>query len=189
MEKEKLKAQITTQEVFLRVDSSEDEFSLKYLQAYNTDLESILCEETEWEYYGLDPNKSILLFGLSRIGKTTILSNYLRKTLKNVGHFVQPEDFIRFSQVGPELVYKFATDHCFIDDLGAESYPLRFYGTEYPVVQDIIMKRDLVFPRLRTCITTNLTPPKILERYGERVFFRLIKMCNWINVGGERYLI
>lgn len=70
-----------------------------------------------------------------------------------------------------------------IDDFGVEPLTVKTYGTTCTPIIEIIYKR--YNKRMPTIFTTNLSPAKISERYGERVWDRMKEWCNFIDFKGE----
>lgn len=64
-----------------------------------------------------------------------------------------------------------------IDDLGAEPRAIMVWGERREPLRELIEARLNRWPRIRTYITTNLTPEGIEERYGERVASRIAGCC------------
>jgi len=64
-----------------------------------------------------------------------------------------------------------------IDDLGAEPLRVSVYGEMREPLREIIEARLNRWPRLRTYLTTNLTPEALERRYGERVASRIAGCC------------
>lgn len=65
-----------------------------------------------------------------------------------------------------------------IDDLGVEAVDVLDYGNIISPVVDLLIRR--YEGQLFTIITTNLTPPEISKRYGERIADRLREMMERI---------
>lgn len=70
-------------------------------------------------------------------------------------------------------------DLLILDDLGTEE-DNRWTRA---IIYEIIEKRNA--SKLPVIITTNISLSKLKERYGERIFSRLVKMCSFIKNGGE----
>lgn len=71
-----------------------------------------------------------------------------------------------------------------IDDLGTEPQTYNQYGNIRNPMAELLEERYAVWPKIRTYITTNLSPSEIEERYGERVASRLEEMCARIRLDG-----
>ena len=72
-----------------------------------------------------------------------------------------------------------------IDDLGIEPLELLDYGNVVSPVIDLITKRYEC--QHFTLITSNLTPPEISARYGERIADRLREMMEIISFTNDSY--
>lgn len=72
-----------------------------------------------------------------------------------------------------------------IDDIGTELLSVKEYGNEILPITELIYKRynDM----LPTVITTNLSLSAISERYGARVYDRLVEMCEKIPFLGKSH--
>lgn len=72
-----------------------------------------------------------------------------------------------------------------IDDIGTEPLSVKEYGNEILPITELIYKRynDM----LPTVITTNLSLSAISERYGARVYDRLVEMCEKIPFLGKSH--
>ncbi len=72
-------------------------------------------------------------------------------------------------------------DILILDDLGVEPVAIKHFGTEWRLAERIISMR---YDRMRpTIITTNLTPMEIEERYGSRMFDRMMELYNFFPLG------
>lgn len=85
-----------------------------------------------------------------------------------------------------------------LDDLGTETVPSKRFGEEKNVMAEILLARyeSLLYavnnesPEINpmnyiTHVTTNLTGPKLIELYGDRINDRLKEMCNVIVFPNE----
>ena len=153
-----------------------------------------------WERFEFDPKKSILLWGVTGVGKTTYIQELAKFLPRLHPHhrtdftLIEAHDmnqaYVKWYGNGmkPEhpLEYKNNYD-IIIDDLGAEPHKVLAYGTEVFATTDLIVERHLKRDKLFTHITTNLNHDKIQERYGDRVFSRLVEMCNFVQIIGKDY--
>jgi hypothetical protein len=154
-----------------------------FIEIQNDQALSVLCQESEWQNYGLDPRKGLLIMGKSHIDKSDLLENYLNQTLKNRGDIIEPLNFHNPENLEPSRLEKYKGNNCQIRRLGQEPYPIKRYGMEYEVIQEIITNRDNAFSRgNKTWITTDLNPDKILERYGFHSFRILMKITNLVKI-------
>ena len=78
-----------------------------------------------------------------------------------------------------------STDMQGIDDLGTEPSEVLDYGNVYTPVIDLLTKR--YEEQLFTVITTNLTPQKIREHYGDRIADRFNEMVKKIVFSNGTY--
>lgn len=175
---------------------------MKILQIDQENLKILFDEPTtkKFEHFELDPYKSILLFGLTGVGKTT----YIKKLAELIPRLnvyqstaislIEAHDinqaYVKWYGNGMKgdhpLEYKNSYD-IIIDDLGAEPHKVMAYGTEVFATTDLIVERHQKRLDLFTHITTNLQPKDIQERYGDRVFSRLVEMCNFVEIIGKDY--
>lgn len=69
------------------------------------------------------------------------------------------------------------------DEVGREPIPAKHYGNELNVMQYILQIRyDL---KVKTHITTNITPESIEKMYGPHIYDRAFEMFNFIEMKGE----
>lgn len=72
-----------------------------------------------------------------------------------------------------------------VDDIGTEPISVKEYGNEVLPITELIYKRyDEMLP---TVITTNLNLSAVSERYGLRVYDRVIEMCEMIPFVGKSH--
>lgn len=159
---------------------------MNILEINQNDLIRILCDETNWENHGIHPQKGLLLFGMTGVGKTFSLDVYLSETKKNPGHRIDGEKIeMGVSLYGAHYFERFLQDHMVWNDLGEEEKVMMYMGTTVKPAQSIIMNRHMRFPDLFTNITTNYTVEILENKYGDRVFSRLQQMCTFIHVTGK----
>lgn len=77
-------------------------------------------------------------------------------------------------------------NYCF-DDLGSENDTIKYYGTDYSPVFELILDRYNIFCKYKkvTHFTTNLGLDSIHDRYGERIYDRMKEMLNIIVMSGK----
>ena len=159
---------------------------MNHIEIHQDEIINVLCDEPNWKTHGLDPNKSLLLYGITGVGKTYALDAYLKNLSKNPGHRIDAEKIeLGVSLHGASYFEKFMYDNMVWNDFGQEEKTMMFMGTTVKPGQSIIMHRYQVSPRLTTHFTTNLLPEKMEEKYGDRVISRLLEMCNFIAVYGK----
>lgn len=143
----------------------------------------------------LDPNKGIWLYGEVGTGKSTlikILAEYQRTMWKGFKCVNCASLAAMFSSYGIESLNESTWNEGYMgsnpverafDELGRETIPAKYYGNELNVMQHIIQIRyDL---KVKTHITTNITPEAIIPLYGEHIYDRAVEMFNFIEMKGE----
>jgi DNA replication protein DnaC len=153
-----------------------------------------------WDRFEFDPQKSILLYGLTGVGKTTYIQELVKFLPRLHPHHRNDYTLIETHDINQAYVkwygngmkgehpleYKNSYD-IIIDDLGAEPHKVMAYGSEIFATTDLIVERHKNRNNLFTHITTNLEPEDIQERYGDRIFSRLGEMCNFVKIIGKDY--
>ena len=162
---------------FQRLD--ETSIGFEWLPEYN--------EIVEW--MSNTNGKGLLLMGDCGRGKTTILRSiiptifYLK--FNKVVKFISANDLnLPDLQRGINTIgwSIFSTSWCFnIDEVGTENAETNF-GEKYEPFNKIIDNAEstikLVF------LSTNLTKEQLLQRYGERTYDRLIRLCRVVEFKG-----
>lgn len=150
----------------------------------------------------INPKKGIGLVGNSGIGKTTamkvinIISEhggiYYKHNEKLVPlkfHIFNSRDIINFFERdgydGISKLYNY--ENIMIDDLGAETSQANYFGTAINVLQDIIERR--YDKGLLLHFTSNYSVHEIQEKYGYRVYSRLMEQVNIIELQGKDFRI
>jgi len=148
------------------------------------------CVSTIAEY--IAQGKPMIIYGTTGVGKTSIMQSFGRvlSILKNPNH----QEFI--TKRAPELVDEFKKgmdvndtySHpmnvglfknagLFIDDIGTEQEG-NSYGNKSDVIGNLILaiyaRHDM---KKMVSFSTNLSAKDLKERYGVRVYGRLVKMC------------
>lgn len=126
----------------------------------------------------------LLLIGPIGSGKTTTL-----RSIKRV--------YERAEKIDADTIYAnakkneaiddsvYSQNLLLLDDLGAEPEKCKIYGDElHPLRRFIIKRYDLYLP---TIITTNLTTKQIKDRYGDRLYDRIIEMYDVIVYSAPSY--
>lgn len=136
-----------------------------------------LCEEYADSY----PNTykpNLLLTGEAGLGKTFLLSSIAERIEKH-GHPVTLISAYRLLEImrekhfhmdapGTDFETLLSCPILMIDDLGCEPY-LKNITQEYLFV----LLNERIVKKRHTVVATNMTPPQIKERYGERIMSRL----------------
>jgi len=168
-----------------------------FLQDYQK-MNGTIIHNQEWnhcvsqiaEY--IAQGKPVIMYGTTGVGKTSIMQSFGRvlSILKNPNH----QEFI--TKPAKELVdeYKkgmdvnatyskplniglFKNAGLFIDDIGTEEQGISF-GSKSDVIGDLILaiyaRHDM---KKMVSFSTNLSAKDLKERYGQRVYGRLVEMC------------
>lgn len=139
----------------------------------------------------IDPQKSLLLIGNIGVGKTTIL-----RTLMKLQKFyiLNATDITDVAMHGENFnTYNYGYNRpvnkkdIAVDDLGTEPIRVMSYGNELAVMASFVSHRYNLWinRKIKTHITTNLSMHEIEDRYGLRVYDRLMEMCEIIVMTGE----
>jgi DNA replication protein DnaC len=164
-------------EFFEKLD--ETAINFEWLPEYN--------EIVEW--MSNTNGKGLLLMGDCGRGKTTILRSVIplifylkfKKVVKSISanELNLPDSLRAIKTIGWSII---STSWCFnIDEVGTENAESNF-GERYEPFNKIIDNAEntikLVF------ISTNLTKEQLLQRYGERTYDRLIRLCRVVEFKG-----
>lgn len=128
--------------------------------------------------------KGLLLRGTSGLGKTHLVKCVADNELNPVKMFPVLDVMEGVKQRGEFNIAPGAT--VYIDDVGTETTPVKFYGTEINWVKDFIemyYTSNRPYPLLM--MSTNLSFAEIETKYGYRVRSRLREMVNVVEVEGE----
>ena len=162
----------------------------------NASLEEQIQKMTNWLTCE-NPKFGMLLCGGCGNGKSTMIKAFqnLLNLLKLQNPVTQNNYGMRIMDA-KSIVYLYKSNYnqwlslaqcemLAIDDLGIEPLELLDYGNVISPVIDLLTKR--YEEQLFTIITTNLTPPEISARYGERIADRLREMMERISFKNESY--
>lgn len=173
------------------------ELNSYFLQDYQK-MNGKIIENKEWDHCvwtiaeHIAQDKPMIMYGQTGVGKTSIMQSFGRvlSILKNPNHkeFITmraPQLVDEFKKgVDVNAIYSrplnvglFKNAGLFIDDIGTEEEGVS-YGSKSDVIGDLILaiyaRHDM---RDRVSFATNLSAKDLKERYGERVYGRLMEMC------------
>lgn len=147
----------------------------------------------QWISNPVEPYRGILLIGHVGTGKSTMMRAVSRMYAQRYGLGFGVKtcaDLVRsFTEFGysGEVERWTKAPHICLDDLGHEGQGVH-YGTRTDLVGEIIESRydaALNGERMITHFTTNLSTNQIREKYGERVYSRIVQMCHGLGVGAS----
>lgn len=129
---------------------------------------------------------SLMIMGRTGSGKTIIAKTLARVVamenpspnvvaMANLVKYVKREDCL------PEFVYE--NRMLVLDDLGTEPLEIQMYGNRYELFNEILFARYA--QHQPTIITTNLNSEGIRERYGDRIFSRIVEMFDKLILNAE----
>ncbi len=132
--------------------------------------------------------KGLLIHGSYGTGKTKMC-----QTLEHVMHTVENKFLKIVSAYDLQRIYERQLDEeieilrkrelLVIDDIGVESVETRYYGNTSEPFKDLFYYRYQ--ENKTTIITTNLTHKELKERYGDRIYDRMIEVLNDIVLDGK----
>lgn len=171
-------------------------------QTFESSKTSLLSPETakayklleEWcDKFGASKIKNVVLSGGTGVGKTFLVNAIANKLsaksvlLQNLTAFSLNNQMLKYHTTFEESRASYLDgilncDLLIIDDLGTETM-LKNVTKEYLYL--VINERQL--NGKSTIVTTNLSPMQIIDRYGERVFSRLMNKANslLLNITGS----
>lgn len=133
---------------------------------------------------GYSFKKGLMIRGTSGLGKTHTVRCVADNDLNPVKIYDMLEVADIVKSEGECLV---ATDKTiYLDDVGTEACPVKYYGTEINWVKDFIEQYySSGKPFSKLMLSTNLSAENIETKYGYRVRSRMREMFNVIDVEGE----
>jgi hypothetical protein len=147
-----------------------------------------------------DINKGILLMGPTGTGKTRAMEIMkIYQTIDNIAYIVGNRmvrmnyDIIdvsllvsAFMDAGYDGVEMYKHRYCLcMDDIGAESNQIKYYGNDCDVVGYIMAERYQ--RRLMTFGTTNFKIDMLTAKYGDRIVSRMYTLFNFIVMKGRDF--
>lgn len=157
-----------------------DNYNYKY-------IENVL-EHIEGVSESYPTEKALLLFGSVGSGKSDLMRLMLKHNAilkKDKLYFAHAKNYVfDYEVVGADILQAYENDNIIIDEIGLDNETAIHYGNKTNVIQDLILLRYEIWKdkSKKTYFTTNLTPSELKEKYGERVFSRLIEMCTFIKI-------
>lgn len=162
----------------------------------------LLCayftKDQAFEADGMDLNKGLLLVGPVGCGKTTLLRLLMRNPRQGFGVVSCRQVAGRYQAEGADGLAVYEEAHfsggVVFDDLGTETMPVKYYGTDCNAMGDVLLARYDRFQSGEmqgdyTHMTTNLAVGKpsdapgtltLYGLYGQRVVDRMKQMFNMI---------
>ena len=157
--------------------------------AKNHAFDAQAAQVADWLYR--QDKCGLILCGTVGNGKTTMMDaiiNLYTGQIKHQGRSVgfRRMDAIELNRCTDERLEETKRHPLLaIDDLGTENVSVKVYGNEVSPVTEILYHRYQ--QQLPTVITTNLTPPQLRERYGERVADRFREMMRFVIYENPSY--
>lgn len=149
-----------------------------------------------------DPGKGLWLWGTYGTGKSTIiqiiktydtLSSGLSIGGYPVGGFrIDSASTVaaKYQMKGPDALSSYTYNNgnpttIAFDELGRETFPAKYFGTELNVMQYIFQCRYEFRHEVLTHVTTNMTLKETQSTYGSYIADRINEMFNVIEIKGE----
>ena len=144
------------------------------------------------EWLKNDNKDGLLLYGKVGSGKTTLMRSLfwvLRKELNrkvDIGTAPRLVDLFQHRDIDSyPFEYEKNVDFLFIDDAGVEPDYCCIWGTEYEPMRDLLAYR--YDARKHTVISSNLGDEELVQKYGLRIFDRMIETYDRITYEFEGY--
>lgn len=135
-----------------------------------------------------DTSKGIFLGGDVGTGKTfmLMLMNYLLPIKDRFKTLNAANLSLEYQRQGTDFLTQYESGNIFIDDIGTEEIR-KNYGTELNVVEYLTSVRYDKWHNLgtKTHFTSNIADDKIINFYGNRIYSRMMDMCNFIPMTGN----
>lgn len=169
-----------------------DLFSAKPFENYNlTPRENMLdilsIAESFVSNFGSKDNENLIFFGSTGLGKT-YLCNCIAKSLLDKGYVVVYQTAFKLLEIvenhkfrgGDRDLYKliFDCDLLIIDDLGTE------FTNTFTNIELFNILNTRMLSNKTIVISTNLSPEKIVEVYGDRITSRLVANFQFMRFYG-----
>ena len=129
------------------------------------------------------PQRGLLLYGSLGNGKSTML-RAIHRLISAKSYFITAKmAYDRFKE-SERLIFP-RDSVLLVDDLGAEPERCLVYGEEHHPLTDLFLQR--YEQNATTIIATNLTVDVLRQRYGDRIYDRLLEMFIAIRYDAPSY--